>query len=225
MVCIHIRFAEGFKPGEDQFRHRSPPDGGFSYISILFVGDIEMIQLRYTNGSPWDFELVDPKRKDYNKLFEDASEHRLAYLKCDWRHILSYLLGDEEMQKFVRDKSEARLRRNVMSWMFKVLYSGAKHKPMYMILTDAGSDLRNGRISAVIDSDGVWNSIVTGFDRYLKRKVSENEPAEFEMSSRYYSHGVAKRETRHNELWSFTREHGSSRRVFEDTIKIESILI
>jgi hypothetical protein len=165
---------------------------------------------------------MDPKRKDFDIKYSNAFDGKTAYMKCDWRNLLAYLMGDSEMKETIVDNSEKVIRYNVVSWLFKATYNGVKHKDLYVLLTDGGSDLRSGRLCGDILNNNIWASIVAGMDVYLKEKVRVNEPQEFEIRGRYLFSGVGKRESRSNELWCYSREE-ERRKQFDSIVHIGTI--
>ena len=181
------------------------------------------IQLRYTSGSPWVVELVNPKSKKFKKHYNGAFEYQSVYVRSNWRHLLSYFLGDKEMIKNALNNSKSTPRKNVLSWMFKIQHPGVEHKDLYVVLTDTASDYSSGVLCGKVGSASIWKSIVASVDAFLREKVDKVEPVEYELFSRYYAFGVAKRESKGNKLWCFTKEDGG-RRNFRYEVKINEIL-
>ena len=159
-------------------------------------------------------------------LYSDVFGALEKYIKCDWRHLVSYLLADNELKDFAYNRSESKLGSNALSWMFEARYVGVKHKPIYLVITDSKRDIRSGCLmfSSFVNTK-ILNSLIFSFDTYLKKKVQENKPIEYEIAFKYGCIGVGARESRENELWAYSREH-KRRRYFESVVgDIESILI
>lgn len=183
-----------------------------------------MIQLRYTGGSPWVFTPVDTTNIDFNRRYSDALSGSEWVMKCDWRHLAAYLLADEVLKTHKYDISEELPRKFALSWMFEARYVGVEHKPIHLVLTDAMGNVRKGIVLTSLISSSIRNSLLLGLDRYLKGKVRENKPTDYEIVFRYTTVGVAPRESRENTLWAYSREH-DKRRFFESEVAdIESIL-
>jgi len=183
------------------------------------------IQLRYTGGSPWVFTPVELTMSNYNDLYLRAFDYTQTNFRCDWRHLTSYLLSDSELKDFARDASADTPRRYVMSWMFKATYSGIKHSPVYLVISDLNGDTRRGSVFTSMSNAKIWRSIVASFDAYLRKKIQKNEPVEYEVVFRYQRVGVAKRESRENILWSYSKEN-ERRKYFDSAVEgITSILI
>lgn len=182
------------------------------------------IQLRYTDGSLWIVELVSPKTRGFKEHYKRVFEYQTAYVRSNWRHLVSFLLGDKEMKKNVLDKSKDMPRKNVISWMFRVQHPGVKHKDLYVVLTDGGSDFRSGMLCGKIGSMPIWKSITESVDVFLREKIDKVKPVEYEMTTRYYSYGVAKRESKGNSLWCFTKE-AEGRKNFQEEVSVDEILV
>jgi len=182
------------------------------------------IQLRYTDGSLWNVELVNPKTKGFKEHYNRVLDYQKSYVRSNWRHLLSYFLGDKEMKKNVLDKSKDALRKNVISWMFRIQHPGVEHRDIYVVLTDVASDFRSGMLCGKISSTTIWKSITESVDAFLREKIDKVEPVEYEMITRYYSCGVAKRESKDNELWCYTKEE-DRRRHFGEAVSVDEILV
>ena len=182
------------------------------------------IQLRYTDGSLWTVELVSPKMKGFKEHYNSVFDYQKAYVRSNWRHLVSYFLGDNEMKKNVLNKSKDTPRKNVMSWMFRIQHPGVKHKDIYVVLTDVASDFRAGMLCGKIGSMSIWKSITESVDVFLREKIDKVEPVEYEMSTRYYTYGVAKRESKDNKLWCFIKE-GDRRKNFQEEVLVGEILV
>jgi len=183
-----------------------------------------MIQLRYTTGSPWVFEMIDPKKRGYKAAYEKVLDSYTYYLECNWRHLLAYLLGDDEMKRFVADGREKKPSRYVMSWLFKVKLNGAKHQDFTIFLTDSASDMLGGMLYTDISNGSIRTSIYKALGEFLERKVKNTVPVEYELTCRYYNYGVAKREKDSNNLWDYARED-SGRRTFQSKVEVGDIIV
>ena len=126
------------------------------------------------------------------------------------------------MKKHVRYDSAERRKNDVMSWMFELKHFGASHKSIYVVLSDRGGDFSEGRLRGNVSSSVIWSSIVKGVDTYLTRLIEEVKPEEYEIETRYYRVGVAKRESKGNELWTYIKEDsGGGRRNFQSPLTFQ----
>jgi len=180
-----------------------------------------MIRLRYTKESPWSVEFVNPKRGDFSEHYNNTFDSQSQHLQSNWRSLLAYFLANKEMKKHAYDKSGDRLRGGVMSWMLELKHPGATHKSLYVVLIDSGGDFTAGRLNGNVPNSPIWNSIKRAVDTFLTDLVEKTKPKEYEIQTRYYHIGVAKRESKDNELWTYMKDEGGGRRSYQNPLTLQ----
>lgn len=205
-----------------QLREDSPVWGVLPHFFYLLVIIVD-IRLKYTNGASWTFKPVSPRRRSYEDLIEETYQYRVTGLLCNWLTLISYMLSDSELKKSMKDRSSSKPRRRTMTWLFEATYRGMKHRKIYVLLTDDGGDNRYGMMCCNIGNTKIWNSLRDTFDVYLRDKIEGKKPTEFTISFKYVDRGVATRESRDGELWTFYQERGS-RKSFESKLELKDIL-